>query len=113
MESIKRGTTPTISAHVEGVEIDDIEKIEFIFKHIVSSRAAAICTKFYPGGGVSYDAQSTTFDIALTEAETRKFCAASTAYMDTRITLNGGVIPQTDIVQFSVFETLFPEVVNA
>ena len=41
MESIKRGTTPTISAQVEGVEIDDIEKIEFIFKHIVSSRAAA------------------------------------------------------------------------
>lgn len=112
MESIKRGTTPTISAHVEGVEIDNIEKIEFIFKHIVSSRAAAICTKFYPGGGVSYDAQNETFDIALTDAETRKFWAASTAYMDTRITLTGGVIPQTDIVQFSVLETLFPEVAH-
>ena len=107
MESIKRGTTPTISTKVDGVEFGDIQKVEFIFKNRISPDAPSLCMKYYPGGGASYNSQDRSFDISLNESETRDFTANKTVYMDTRITLVGGSIPKTNIVQFSVIETLF------
>lgn len=110
MTSIKRGTTPTIVVQIDGITPEDIQKIEFIFKHNAKESAKEICYKVYPGNDVTFDQQSGCFHISVTEDETRAFLAGATGYMDTRITLLNGSIPATDIARFVVMETLFKAV---
>lgn len=107
MASIKRGTTPTLLVQINGITPEDVNKIEFLFKHQPREFGKEICVKAYPGDDVTFDAESSCFCIALTEAETRAFFAGNTAYMDTRITLTDWSIPATEIAAFGVSETLF------
>lgn len=110
MNDIKRGTTPTINVKIDGLDFGEIQKVEFVFKYRAISTDPEICSKYYPGGGVSYDSSVPCFSIRFSDEETREFAPGSRIYMDTRITLVGGAIPMTNIAQFSVTETLFGEV---
>ncbi|MBQ6991046.1 MAG: hypothetical protein IJN58_08310 [Clostridia bacterium] len=108
MSYIKRGTTPVIVVVLENVANSDVDSIEFIFKHRKSESAPAICTKKYPSDFVAYDAANNTYQVSLSEWNTRAMAQHTKIFMDTKITLTTGVIPPTEIAEFQVEETLFP-----
>lgn len=109
MAYIKRGTTPVLTVELENVDVSEVAKIEFIFKHRKSEAAPAICTKEYPSDFVVYDSANNTYQVSLSEWNTRDMLQYKKLYMDTRITLKTGVIPPTSIAEFHVEETLFPQ----
>lgn len=106
MAQIKRGTTPTIRVRLEGIRPEAVKSVEFIFKPFVIEDGHELLKKSYPGQ-VQYDDTGQLWLIPLTEEETRLFPQRKRVYMDTRITFPDGAIPATNIVDFSVYETLF------
>lgn len=105
---MKRGTTPTLKINVPGIDVSEIDHIDFIFKGSESETAPAIIEKSYPDS-VSYDSE--VFLMPFTEEETRLFNDYH-AYMDTRIVTKDGKIPATQIIEIDVRSTLFGEVKN-
>lgn len=61
------------------------------------------------GSGVTF--ANGVFSITLSETETRKFKEYSTIYMDSKITVNGAVLP-TEIIPIEVYGTLFSPTQN-
>lgn len=108
MTSIKRGTTPTLRVQIDGIAPADVKTVEFIFKLRPSDREPSILYKAYPDS-MTFDKDSETWLVPFTDAETRLFIPRSTVYMDTRIILLDGTIPTTEIVSFTVTDTLFEE----
>lgn len=105
---MKRGTTPTLKINIPGIDVSEIDHIDFIFKASKSETAPAIIEKSYPDT-VSFDGN--VFLMPFTEAETRLFNDYR-AYMDTRIITRDGKIPATQIIEIDVRSTLFGEVEN-
>lgn len=105
METIKRGTTPDIPVFIDGLAMDQIANIEFIFKARPTENAMAYFTKSYPDGGVTLDESGTAYVVALTEEDTRKLSAKSEVYMDTRITTINGKVPQSNWIVYKVEDT--------
>ena len=105
---MKRGTTPTLKINIPGIDVSDIDHIDFIFKGSESETAPTIIEKSYPDS-VSYDGG--VFFMPFTEEETRLFNTYS-AFMDTRIVTRDGKIPAAQIIKINVHATLFGEVEN-
>lgn len=103
---MKRGTTPTLPVRV-GVDSSDIETIEFLFKQEKSESAEEILLKEYPGDDVEYNDTYNVFEVAFSSDDTWLFAEDEPFYMDTRITLTSGKIPETPIVTLRMHPTLF------
>lgn len=108
---MKRGTTPTLKIYIETIDIENVEKIEFIFKTRKAELAETSLLKSYPDDA-DYNDGDKAFHLKLKDAETRLFASGSTVFMDTRIVCKDGTIPETDIAEISVAPTLFREVVT-
>ena len=106
---MKRGTTPTLPVRLK-LKITDIESIEFLFKQIKAESAPEILKKVYPGDDVEFNEDTGLFGIAFSEADTRLFAEDEPFYMDTRIVLVNGKIPETPIVTLRMHPTLFEAV---
>lgn len=107
MANIKRGTTPTLEVRIGEIDISEVERIDFVFKYKAQSCAPKIIEKHYPDDGVSYDSDRSLFEIEFSESETYSLKPYENLFMDTRIVLAGGFIPDTSIVRINVKETLF------
>lgn len=103
---MKRGTTPTLPVRLK-CQNTDINSIEFLFKQQKSEFAPALLLKTYPDDGVNYDQETDCYNISFSEAETRLFAEDEPFYMDTRIILITGSIPETPIVTLRMHPTLF------
>lgn len=106
---MKRGTTPTLKIRINGIDISTVQKIEFIFKMQQREAAKMVILKSFVKDNFNYDTENSVFSVRFTEEETRLFTPDSTVYMDTRITLDDGTIPETSIAKFNVTPTLFEE----
>lgn len=106
MATIKRGTTPTIRVRLEGIKPEDVRSVEFLIKPFVTDAGYELLHKSYPGD-VTYDDAEALWLIPLTQEETRRLPKYKRVYMDTRIIFLDGAIPDTNIVDMSVKETLF------
>lgn len=102
---MKRGTTPVLPVHFS-INNSDVETIEFLFKQEKSELAPAILLKTYPDD-VEYDESRNLYKVAFTSDDTWLFAEDEPFYMDTRITLLGGSIPETNIVTLRMHPTLF------
>ena len=105
---MKRGTTPVLPVHFS-INNDDVETIEFLFKQEKSESAPEILLKTYPGEDVEYKESYNIYNVAFTSEETRLFAEDQPFYMDTRITMTGGSIPETPIVTLRMHPTLFAQ----
>lgn len=106
---MKKGCSDTKLIHID-VDNAIIDHIDFIFKTKKESSADAISEKSYfsdGSGQVQYDSELGFYSIVFSEEETILFPANGLIYMDTRIVLKDGQIPETEIVSFRVQPTLF------
>ena len=104
--NVKRGTTPTLEIKLNNIDFADVKSIDFVFKHQKSESGRVIVKKSYPDDGKYED---DVVKLRFEESETRKFTSGSVVYMDTRIILSDGSIPETSIAEFNVNPTLFEE----
>ena len=106
---MKRRTTPIIPVRFNKISVDDIEKIEFLFRQERSEDSEPRVLKTYPTD-VEYDAQRDRYMVPWTEEETALFEEDHEFFMDTRITLKGqGAIPETNMVKLFMNGTLFED----
>lgn len=109
---MKQGTNLKLGVDICYEHLDEIERIEFVFKQRLSTSAEAIKTSVYSKDGegdVFLDGR--TFYIPWTKEETYKFLPNERFYMDTLITIGDSTDnPQTDIVCLVMNLTLFEEV---
>lgn len=105
---MKRGTTPRLRlGHT--LDLSVVERIDFLFKQERSEAAPALLQKsFLPVGGQVTERDG-LFEIPFTQEESRLFADRRPFYCDPRITLTGGSIPETAILQFSCHDTLWGE----
>ena len=103
---MKRGTTPTLPVRLK-LQTSDIAQVDFLFKQIKSETAPEILLKTYPGEDVTYNTDHDIFEISFSETDTRLFTEDEPFYMDTKITLVNGKIPETPIVTLRMHPTLF------
>lgn len=106
---MKRGTTPSLPVRID-LDLSTVAHIAFVFKQNDSEAAPAILTKTYPddvsvSDGVLY--------IPFSDSETRLFSSERPFFMDTRIVLQSGKIPQTNISKLYMKGTLFSEVYDS
>lgn len=106
---MKRGTTPTLNVTIDELDNSDILGIIFLFKQIPKECAPEVLRKVYPGDAVAYDSEHDRYLISLTEEESRLFLPDQLFYMDTKITLTNGKVPNTSIEQVLATKTLFGE----
>lgn len=105
---MKRGTTPRLRLGHD-LDLTVVERIDFLFKQERKEAAPMILKKSWLPVGGEVEEKSGVFEIPFTEAETRLFAEGEPFYCDPRITLTGGSIPATTILQFSCQETLWGE----
>lgn len=104
---MKQGTTFTMSVKFDGVDVLDIETVEFLFKTEKSKTSKAVKQSLYPGDAV-LDSDGKTFLIPWSRKETYEFNGQF--FMDTRISLKTGQgNPETPIVTLVMAPTLFGE----
>lgn len=109
MEALKKGTTFHLAVAFNGVTLDDVEKIEFIFRLRENRNKTAVKTCTYPGEA-SRETDGDRILVPWTEDETWKIPDGSTFYMDTRITMKGNADqPATNIVKLTMGTTLFDQ----
>jgi hypothetical protein len=102
---MKNGTTSVLPVRFR-LNGADIESITFLFKQEKSNLAPEILVKNYPGD-VEYKEDSNVFEVPFTEAETWLFTEDEPFYMDTKLTLISGHVPETPIVTLRMHPTLF------
>lgn len=106
---MKRGTTPTLPVRVN-IDNASTASVTFVFKQTKEEDATALVTKEWPTDEeVTYDSEKERYLIEWTEAETRLFVADQVFFMDTKVVLNSGKIPETNIVMLRMNPTLFEE----
>ena len=105
---MKRGTTPILRlAH--SLDLTAVERIDFLFKQERSEAAPVLLIKTWLALGGHVEENKGVFEIPFTAEESRLFEGGKPFYCDPRITLTGGSIPATTILQFSCKETLWGE----
>lgn len=105
---MKRGTTPRLRlGHT--LELSGVERIDFLFKQAQSEAAPALLKKTWLPAGGQVEEEKGVFEIPFTVEESRLFAEGKPFYCDPRITLTGGSIPATGILQFSCRQTLWGE----
>lgn len=102
---MKNGTTSILPVRFR-LNSSDIESIIFLFKQEKSNSAPEILVKNYPGQ-VEYNEEENIFKIPFSEADTWLFAEDKPFYMDTKITLVDGSVPETTIVTLRMHPTLF------
>lgn len=102
---MKNGTTTTLPVRFN-LNGEDVESIVFLFKQEKSNAAPEILVKNYPGE-VEYTPDSNIFNIPFTEEDTWLFAENELFYMDTKIIMISGSIPETPIVTLRMHPTLF------
>ena len=107
MSVFKRRTTPRQKVQV-GVDVGVISAMTFIYKTEKTEEAQVLVQKEYPGE-VTYDEAGGYFVIPWTEEETLLFSPNDIFYMDTRIELEDGYVPPTEIISLKMNPTLFGE----
>ena len=107
MKGIKRGTTPYLAVRFD-LRNREISTIDFILKQEMDENADPLVVMTYPDD-VTYDGQQDRYLVPLTEAQTRLFLPNHAFYMDTRITLTNGLIPETEIIKMRMGGTLIGE----
>lgn len=114
MFDFKRNTTPTLEVII-GLPYEHVKSVEFVFKRTPDPTARALVHKMFEkdeGEGIPVAKGKTekefTVLLKLKAEETMKLCAGD-AYMDTRIVLDDGDVPDTEMQQGRVRETLFGE----
>lgn len=107
---MKQNTTPTLLIKIK-MPFENITRIEFIFKKEVSEYANTLLHKIYDSNIPVTEQNDADFvvGVELTAEETMRLCAGE-VFMDTRIVLTGGYIPETSIAKINVNETLFRQV---
>lgn len=112
---IKQGTNFHLSVKFDGNDdftLDDVEKIEFVFKLQRNKNAEAIKTEEYPTSCTRVP-ETNVILVPFTAEETYDFPDGEVFYMDTRIYLSESAenLP-TNIVELIMGDTLFDEVVE-
>lgn len=103
---MKRATTPWLRlGHT--LDMTAVERIDFLFKQEREESAPAILKKVWLPAGGQVTEKEGVFEIPFTVEETRLFEGGKPFYCDPRITLIGGSIPATAILQFFCKETLW------
>lgn len=91
------------------IDLDGVEKIEFVFKKEKDQKANAIKTAVYPDNAIRRTGENIVL-VPWTQAETYLFQAGKSLYLDTRITMRDtDDQPETNIVQLEMSTTLFEE----
>lgn len=102
---MKQGTTFSMAVVFDGVDVSNVQTIEFLFKDNRSKSAAAKKTAVYPGD-VTLDETRQAFLVPWTAEETYQFTGQF--YMDTRITYKDTPDnPETPIISLVMNPTLF------
>ena len=105
---MKRGTTPRLRlGHT--LDLTGVERIDFLFKQEKQETAPALLKKTWLPIDGQVEEKAGVFEIPFTEEESRLFEGGRPFYCDPRITLTGGSIPATAILQFSCRDTLWGE----
>lgn len=104
---MKQGTTCRLAV-VLSTDLDDVTRVEFAFAQTKDAGAQILKGGAYPD---DYDRREGTniIDVTWTAEETRLFTAGARFYMDTRVTLADGNMPETPIVTLIMRPTLFEE----
>lgn len=102
-----------MAVQFDGLNMDDVSSIEFVFKKANSKYAEALKTSVYNSDG-SGDAirriGESIIDVPWTPEDTYKFPENELVYMDTRITMSNSFDnPMTPISSFPMCNTLFEE----
>lgn len=108
---MKRNTTPTIPIKIH-TAFDNVKRVEFIFADKDSQYARIFLHKIFENEIPVAEGDTTesfTVLLSLSASETMKLPAGA-VYMDTKIILNNGKIPETEIVKIDVKNTFFKEV---
>ena len=103
---MKRGTTPRLPLR-HTLELAVVERIDFLFKQEREESAPAILKKTWLPTGGEVEEKDGVFEIPFTEQETRLFKSGHSFFCDPKITLTGGSIPATEILQFFCKPTLW------
>lgn len=100
--AIKRGTTPAIQIHLDGVDAADIASVTFLFKAAELESASVLVKKTVE------KPESNPIEIVFTQEETYRLPTLG-VWMDTRIRLNSGKIPPAELVKLDIGKTLFSQ----
>lgn len=104
---LKQGTTFSLAVDFKGIDLDQAERIEFIFRRGPTSTSPLIKRCSWPGEAVREEGGSRIL-VPWTEAETWLVPGDGTFYLDTRITLQGvRDQPATNLVALRMERTLF------
>lgn len=105
---MKYGFNTTLKVDIPDINVEDVEKIEFIFKRSKASTAKVLKEATYPND-VTY--VEGFYMIPWTSEETYSVEAGTKFYMDTRITLKTTMNqPETNICELIMHTSLFEEV---
>lgn len=106
---MKQGTQFVLPVEI-GMDLDDVSRIEFVFKQKSCKGFPAIKSNVWPDDCTRQEGQNIIL-IPWTREETYKFLGGEALYMDTRITLRDSTDqPQTEILTLKMSPTLFQEV---
>jgi len=103
---MKRRTTSFLRVRINKLANADIESIEFLFRQERDEDSTPSLLKAYPSD-VRYDKLGDRYMIGFTEEETALFLEDHEFFMDTRIKLKSGYIPQTSMTRLWMCGTLF------
>lgn len=117
---MKQNTTPVVPVEIL-MPFDEVKRIEFIFKRLNTNNYnndlyrsyPALVHKIYEGNEIPIqegdNSKSFVVNVLFSAEETLKI-PSGPVYMDTRIVLNDGSIPETEIVKLNMKSSLFEEV---
>lgn len=108
---MKRNTTPTLPIKIH-TALDKVKRVEFIFADKDSQYARIFLHKIFENEIPVAEGDTTesfTVLLSLSASETMKIPAGE-VYMDTRIVLTNGKIPETGIAKIDMKNTFFKEV---
>lgn len=106
---MKQGTTPTLPIKIK-VPFENVKRVEFIFKKNISKNSDILLYRVFEGNIPIEESAADSFivKLALSDKETMRLSVGD-IYMDTRVTMLDGNIPETKIVKINISETLFEE----
>lgn len=110
---MKQGINIILPVKISGIDLAEVDEINFVFKQVKSPNAPALKTSVYKSDG-SGDATKRQdldiIDIPWSSEETFLFIADSVVYMDTLISVKNSLYnPVTPICNFRMDMTLFEE----
>lgn len=103
---MQRGRSSTLQLSICNLDLEDIERIDFMFKQERSENCEVKVLKTYPSESVFVDPDG-VFNLLWTPEETRTFDPNKTFYMDVRPIDKDGHKLETVMVILTMNDTLF------